>query len=72
MAFPHLEKTLQLKSFFNGQALNRLKGEIIKSLEFYPPKETMSFLESLLKRKEKQFAPLVSQTVEKVRQRSLS
>ena len=72
MAFPHLEKTLQLKSFFNGQALNRLKGEIIKSLEFYPPKESMGFLESLLKRKEKQFAPLVSQTVEKVRQRSLS
>jgi HEAT repeat protein len=71
-AFPHLEKTLQLKSFFNGQALNRLKGEVIKSIEFYSPKESLDFLQNLLQKKEKQFVPLVSQTMERVRQRSLS
>ena len=70
-AFPHLERTLHLKSFFHGQVLNRLKGEIIKSLEFYPLKESMGFLENLLQGKEKQFTPLVSQTMEKIRQRSL-
>ena len=72
MAFPHLEKALQRKSFLNGRALNRLKGEIIKSLEFYPPKESLGFLENLRSRKEKQIAPLVLQMMERIRQRSLS
>jgi hypothetical protein len=72
MAFPHLEKTFQLKTFFHGQALNHLKEEIIKSLEFYPPRQSMGFLENLIKRKEKRFVPLVSQTMERVRQRSLT
>lgn len=70
-AFPHLERTLHLKRFFHGQVLNRLKGEIIKSLEFYPLEESMGFLEKLVQGKEKQFTPLVSQTMEKIRQRSL-
>jgi hypothetical protein len=69
-ALPHLERTLQLKSFFHGQALNRLKGEIIKSLEFYPLEESMGFLKKLTQGKDKQFTPLVSHTMEKIRQRS--
>jgi HEAT repeat protein len=72
MAFPHLERALQRKSFLNGRALNRLKGEIIKSLEFYPPKEALGFLENLRSRKEKQITPLVLQMMERIRQRSLS
>jgi HEAT repeat protein len=69
-AFTHLEKAFRSKSYFHGQALNRLKEEIIKSLEFYPPRQSMSFLNDLSKRKEKQFVPLVSQTLERVKQRS--
>ena len=71
-AFPHLERVLRAKSFFNGQALSTLKGEILRSLEFYPPRESKIFLESVLKGKEKQFAPLASQVMEKIRQRSLA
>ncbi len=43
-AFPHLERALRAKSFFNPQALSALKGEILRSLEFYPPRETRLFL----------------------------
>jgi hypothetical protein len=41
-------------------------------VEFYPPRESKIFLESVLKGKEKQFAPLASQVMEKIRQRSLA
>ena len=71
-AFPHLEKLLRAKSFFNGQALSTLKGEIFRSLEFYPPRDTKIFLERVLNGREKQFAPLASQVMEKIRQRSLA
>jgi len=69
-AFPHLEKLLGAKSFFNAQALSTLKGEILRSLEFYPPRETKIFLKRVLSGREKQFAPLASQVMEKIRQRS--
>jgi hypothetical protein len=69
-AFPHLERTLQLKSFFHGQVLNRLKGEIIKSLEFYPLEESIGFLKKVIEGKDKRFISLVSHTLEKIRQRS--
>jgi len=71
-AFPHLEKLLGAKSFFNAQALSTLKGEILRSLEFYPPRETKIFLKRVLSGREKQFAPLASQVMEKIRQRSLA
>ena len=47
-----------------------LKGEIIRSLEFYPPRDSKVFLENALKRREQKFAPLASQVMEKIRQRS--
>jgi hypothetical protein len=47
-----------------------LKGEIIRSLEFYPPRNSKVFPESFLKGREQKFAPLASQVMEKIRQRS--
>jgi hypothetical protein len=69
-ALPHLERVLRAKSFFKPQALSALKGEILRSLEFYPPRETRIFLERVVKGREKQFAPLAVTVMEKIRQRS--
>ena len=69
-AFPHLERALRAKSFLNPQALSALKGEILRSLEFYPPRETRLFLEKVVKGREKQIASHAFQVMEKIRQRS--
>ena len=52
--------------------MSALKGEILRSLEFYPPRETRLFLEKVVKGREKQISSQAFQVMEKIRQRSLA
>jgi len=67
-SLPHLERLLRSRNFLHRQAVIRLKAEAIGSLEFYPAKEAIPFLERFSKNRE--LANGVSQTLKKIMARA--
>jgi hypothetical protein len=59
-SLPHLERLLRRKNFLHRQAMNLLKAEAIISLEFYPSKEAVLFLERVSR--DRRLANLASRT----------
>jgi HEAT repeat protein len=64
----HLERLLRSRNFLHRQAMNRLKEEAIGSLEFYPAKEAIPFLEGFSG--DRELANGVSQTLKKIMARA--
>jgi HEAT repeats len=68
-SLPHLERLLRSKKFLHRRAMNRLKGEVIRSLEFYPPQEAVILLEKFSRIRDKELADLASQTLKNIKMR---
>ena len=66
---PHLERIFQSNSLLHRNALNQLKGEIIRSLEYYPGKEPVLIVEKLSREGSQETAYLASQTLQNMRRR---
>jgi hypothetical protein len=69
-SLPHLERLLRSRNFLHRQSTNRLKAEAIGSLEFYPAKEAIPFLEKFSG--DRELASGVSQTLKKIMARASS
>ena len=67
-SLPHMERLLRSRNFLHRQAVIRLKAEAIGSLEFYPAKEAIPFLERVSK--DRELANGVSQTLKKIMARA--
>lgn len=68
-SLPHLERLLRSKNFLHRQAMNRLKAEVIRSLEFYPTKEIGVLLEKFSRVRDNELANLAFQTLKNAQQR---
>jgi len=66
---PHLEKMFRSKSLLHRNALNQLKAEIIRSLEYYPGKEPVSIIEKLSRGGTQEVAHLAFRTPQNMHQR---
>jgi hypothetical protein len=65
-SLPHLERLLRSKNFLRRQALNRLKAEVICSLEFYPTQEAAILLEKFSRVRDNELADLASKTLKNI------
>jgi hypothetical protein len=65
-SLPHLEQLLQSKTFLHRRAMNRLKAEVIRSLEFYPSQEITPLLKQFSKVRNRELANLASQMLEEI------
>jgi hypothetical protein len=68
-SLPHLERLLRSKNFLRRRAMNRLKAEVIRSLEFYPTQEAAILLEEFSSIRNHDLANLASQMLKNVQQR---
>jgi hypothetical protein len=68
-SLPHLERLLLTRNFLHRRAMNRLKAEVIRSLEFYPIKEIGILLEKFSKIRDNELASLAFQTLKNAQQR---
>jgi hypothetical protein len=68
-SLPPLERLLRSRNFLNRRAMNRLKAEVIRSLEFYPRKEIGILLEKFSKVRDNELANLAFQTLKNAQQR---
>ncbi len=66
---PHLEGLLQSNNLLHRKALTQMKAEIIRSLEYYPGKETVTIVEKLSRGKDQELAYLAFQTLKNMHQR---
>lgn len=67
-SLPHLERLLRSRNFLHRQTMNRLKAEVIGSLEFYPAKEAIPFLEKFSG--DRELADGISQVLKKIMARA--
>ena len=68
-SLPHLERLFRSKNLLHRQAMNRLKAEVIRSLEFYPTQEASLLLEKFSRIRDHELVNLTSQTLKNVRLR---
>jgi len=68
-SLPHLERLLRSRNLLNRRALNRLKAEVIRSLEFYPSKDIGILLEKFSRVRDNELANLAFQTLKNAQQR---
>lgn len=69
---PHLARLLRSTPLFHRQAMNSLKAETIRSLEFYPPAESIRVLKNFLAAEDGDLSQLASQTLKKLQERMIS
>jgi len=66
---PHLEGLLQSNNLLHRNALNQLKAEILRSLEYYPGKEPITMVENLSRGRDEELAYLALQTLKNMQPR---
>ena len=67
---PHLEGLLQSNNLLQRNALNQLKAEIIRSLEYYPGKEPVTLVEKFSRGRDEELACLALQTLKNMQSRN--